>query len=283
MLAKSLVQTSMAVLVWKTICTPSSSCFPLTHFHLLSSFSHLILLCLHVKNKGFHITNLGSPILPKKQKALWSHTFPTLSAYSTHSDVKGDQELLVASSELNSFLFSISHAQSTESLPKVSIDLFTMVPHNWYRVSFPKLPSASQTIFLSLSPYVHTYLSHPLRTPLSLPPLPNYSWREGAALPTFILHDSTPILRSFQQHTQTSLCCHLSGLSVTHLSKLRLQPISNKHCPCTLLYMQTWKKRGRKSLCLNFPYTQHPPCLSFKVLIQHYEQTISTTTSACLL
>lgn len=175
MLAKSLVQTSMAVLVWKTICTPSSSCFPPTHFHLLSSFSHLILLCLHVKNKGFHITNLGSPILPKKQKALWSHTFPTLSAYSTHSDVKGDQELLVASSELNSFLFSISHAQSTESLPKVSIDLFTMVPHNWYRVSFPKLPSASQTIFLSLSPYVHTYLSHPLRTPLSLslsPPSP---------------------------------------------------------------------------------------------------------------
>lgn len=184
MLTKPLVRSSMAILVWKTICSPSSFCFPLTHFHLLSSFSHLILLCLHIKNKSFHITNLGSPILTKHKKALWCHTFPTLSAYSTHSAVKGDQELLAARSELNPFLFSISHAQSTESL---SIDLFTMAPHNWYCILFSKLPSTPQTIFLS--PHLHTYLT--LCTLLSL----NYPWKDGEALPAFILHNSTPILR----------------------------------------------------------------------------------------
>lgn len=187
MLAKSLVWSSMAIAVWKTICSASSFCFPLTHFHLLSSFSPLILLYLHIKNKGFHITNLGSPILPKNKKALWSHTFPTLPAYSTHSDVKGDQELLVASSELNAFLFSISHTQSTESFPKVSTDLFTMAPHNWYCILFSKLPSTTQTIFLSLPPHMYISIYLTLCALLSL----NYSWRDGKALPTFILHDST--------------------------------------------------------------------------------------------
>lgn len=148
MLALSFVRSSMA-LVWKTLCSPSSFWFPLTHFHLLSSFSHLILLCLHIKNKGFHITNLGSPILPKPKKALWSHSFPTLSAYSTQSGVKGDQVLLVASSELNPFLFSTSHMQSTESLPKVSIDLFITAPHNCLQ---------HHRLFFCLSPPLH--LSH---------------------------------------------------------------------------------------------------------------------------
>jgi len=152
-MAKSLVWSSVAILVWKTICSSRSFCFPLTHFHLLSSFSHLILLCLHTKNKRLS-TNLGSATLPKNKKALWSHTFPTLSAYSTHSDVKGDQELLVVSSELNPFLLHISHAQSTEPLPKVSIDLVTTALHNWHSISFSKLPSTSQTIPLSPPAYI---------------------------------------------------------------------------------------------------------------------------------
>lgn len=157
----------------------------------LSSFSHLMLLCLHIKNKGFHITNLGCPILPKNKKALWSHTFPTLSTYSTHSGVKGDQELLVASSELNPFLFSISHAQSTESL----FPRFPSTCSQWHLTTDTASRSLSwlqhRRLFFSLSPpmYISIYLT--LCALLSL----NYPWKDGEALPTFILHDSTPILR----------------------------------------------------------------------------------------
>lgn len=74
-LARPLVWFSMAVLAWKMICTP----FLLLPTDTLSSFSHLILLCLHIKNKGFYIQNFSSSILPKPRKALWSHTFPKLS------------------------------------------------------------------------------------------------------------------------------------------------------------------------------------------------------------
>lgn len=163
MLAKSLVWFSMAVLVRKTTCTPSFFCFPLAHFHHLSSFSHLILLCLHIKNKGFYITNFSSSILPKSKKPLWSHTFPTLLAYLTQRERRS--RIMAATSELSPFLFSISHVQSIESLPQVST-VFITAPHSWSCNSFFELPSTLMTPFLSLPPISIFALS-------SL----NYPWR----------------------------------------------------------------------------------------------------------
>lgn len=101
---------------------------------------------------------------------------------------------MAATPELNPFLFSISHIQSIESLPKVSIDVFTMAPYNWSCISLSKLPSTSLTTLLP-------------------PSLSLCSSATPEVLLAFTLRDSTSILRWSQQHPQTPLCCQLLGLS----------------------------------------------------------------------
>lgn len=79
---------------------------PASHWHTSHSFIFLTSrspLVSHYKLRLPHFT-----IKTNTQKALWSHTFSALSAYSVNSDAKGDPELLVTSPELCLLPFSTS-------------------------------------------------------------------------------------------------------------------------------------------------------------------------------
>lgn len=232
-LAKPLVWFSMAVLVWKTICTPGFFCFPLTHFHLLSSFSHLLLLCPHIKNKGFYITNFSSSILPKPKKPLWSHTFPSLSAYLT---------------QMWKEMKNYGCSSRTDPIPVQHL------PHAAHSISSQGLHWCfhSGTLQLILQLILWAAFNIPDYFSLSLcSPLSATSEETGKCYPLSPYTTLHPFLgnHNILKHL------HSANVQVSHLCKPRFHPISNRSFTC---FCCTCRHRRKRISVSTFP--SHSTC-----------------------
>lgn len=249
----------MAVLVWKTIYNPSFFCFPLTHFHILQSFSQLILLCLYIKKKGFTLQISAPPFYQKKLGKVWDQR--VISIFNTN--VKGDQELWL---QLQNWIHTCSASPTCS--PVNLFPRFPLMFSQWHLTTDP----ASH----SLSCLQHHWLLFSLPPCLSLCSplcqLPLKILQSHPLSPYMALH---PFLGN---HSNILKHLYAANLQVSHFSKLQFQTISNKHFTGTLLYMQAQKKQ---SLCFNFPSTHHlllsPACHSLSgssIIIRQFPQWV---------